>query len=81
MPALHPNAERTTALVGWLHRYDQHRAHTALGGQPPITRVNTLPTPTARRRLRLRNRPGLRGQVPSGPRHYLVSTTTADGNH
>lgn len=37
------NAERTTALDGRLHRYNHHRAHTALGGHPPITRVNNPP--------------------------------------
>jgi transposase InsO family protein len=34
---------RAAALPGFLHRYNHHRAHTALGGQPPITRVNNLP--------------------------------------
>ncbi|MBM0275208.1 IS481 family transposase, partial [Micromonospora sp. STR1s_6] len=24
----------------WLHTYNHHRGHTALAGQPPITRVN-----------------------------------------
>jgi transposase InsO family protein len=37
------NQERTAALDGWLHLYNHHRAHTALGGQPPITRVNNAP--------------------------------------
>jgi transposase InsO family protein len=37
------NAERTAALDGWLHLYNHHRAHTALGGQPPISRVNNPP--------------------------------------
>lgn len=36
-------AERRRALAGWLHTYNHHRCHTALGGQPPITRVNNLP--------------------------------------
>ncbi len=37
--------ERTDALPAWLHTYDHHRAHTALGGRPPISRtpVNNLP--------------------------------------
>lgn len=30
--------ERTTALDTWLHTYNHHRNHTAIGG-PPITRV------------------------------------------
>jgi transposase InsO family protein len=34
---------RTRALPGWVHRYNHHRAHTALGGYPPIHRVNNLP--------------------------------------
>jgi transposase InsO family protein len=35
--------QRATALTDWLHTYNHHRGHTALGGQPPITRVNDLP--------------------------------------
>jgi transposase InsO family protein len=34
------NKERAAALPGWLHTYNHHRSHTALGGHPPITRVN-----------------------------------------
>ena len=34
------NSERTAALDDWLHLYNHHRAHTALGGHPPVTRVN-----------------------------------------
>ncbi len=34
------NSERTAALTDFLHTYNHHRTHTALGGQPPITRVN-----------------------------------------
>ena len=37
------NSERIAALDDWLHRYNHHRAHTALGGQPPINRVNNPP--------------------------------------
>ena len=37
------NQERTAALDGWLHLYNHHRAHTALGGHPPISRVNNAP--------------------------------------
>jgi len=33
------SAERTAALPGWLHTYNHHRTHTALGGHPPISRV------------------------------------------
>ncbi|MFI6346976.1 IS481 family transposase [Streptomyces sp. NPDC050560] len=34
------NAERTDALADFLHTYNYHRCHTALGRQPPISRVN-----------------------------------------
>ena len=34
------NDERTAALDTFLHTYNCHRCHTALGGQPPISRVN-----------------------------------------
>ncbi|WP_432753904.1 IS481 family transposase [Streptomyces sp. JL2001] len=36
----HSNNERTEALADFLHTYNHHRCHTALGGKPPITRVN-----------------------------------------
>ncbi|MCU1352327.1 MAG: family transposase [Acidimicrobiales bacterium] len=35
-------AERVAALDAWLHGYNHHRHHTAIGG-PPIGRVNDLP--------------------------------------
>ena len=35
-------AARRAALPGWLHTYNHHRAHTALGGQPPASRVPNL---------------------------------------
>lgn len=34
------NSQRTRALDRWLHTYNHHRGHTALGGEPPITRTN-----------------------------------------
>ena len=34
-------AARTRALATWLHLYNHHRHHTAIGG-PPISRVNNL---------------------------------------
>lgn len=34
------NTERTDALADFLHTYNHHRCHTALEGQPPISRVN-----------------------------------------
>lgn len=33
---------RTAALDKWLHTYNHHRAHTALGGLAPIDRANNL---------------------------------------
>jgi transposase InsO family protein len=33
---------RRTALPAWLHTYNHHRPHTAIGGQPPITRLTNL---------------------------------------
>jgi transposase InsO family protein len=35
-------ASRRRALDSWLHRYNHHRHHTAIGG-PPASRVNNLP--------------------------------------
>ena len=34
--------ERRAALQGWLHTYNHHRGHTALGGHPPAHRVPNL---------------------------------------
>jgi transposase InsO family protein len=34
---------RNAALHGWLHFYNHHRAHSAIGGQPPVTRLTNLP--------------------------------------
>jgi transposase InsO family protein len=34
--------ERCEAFPKWLHTYNHHRGHTALGGQPPATRVPNL---------------------------------------
>ncbi|MDA1360887.1 integrase core domain-containing protein, partial [Glycomyces luteolus] len=34
--------ERRAALPAWLHWYNHHRGHTALGGNPPATRVPNL---------------------------------------
>ena len=36
------DASRARALDPWLHRYNHHRHHTAIGG-PPASRVNNLP--------------------------------------
>jgi transposase InsO family protein len=34
---------RNATLPGWLHTYNHHRAHSAIGGQPPVTRLTNLP--------------------------------------
>jgi transposase InsO family protein len=34
--------QRRAALPGWLHFYNHHRIHSAIGG-PPISRLNNLP--------------------------------------
>ena len=35
--------ERRAALAGWLHEYNHHRPHSAIGGKPPITRLTNVP--------------------------------------
>jgi transposase InsO family protein len=35
--------ERRQALPGWLHTYNHHRPHSAIGAKPPITRLTNLP--------------------------------------
>ena len=35
------DGQRTRALTAWLHRYNHHRHHTAVGG-PPVSRVSNL---------------------------------------
>ncbi|MBK1785290.1 integrase core domain-containing protein, partial [Prauserella cavernicola] len=35
--------QRNTALPAWLHFYNHHRAHSAIGGRPPATRLTNLP--------------------------------------
>jgi transposase InsO family protein len=34
------STQRTTALDGWLFRYNHHRNHSAIGHKPPIARLN-----------------------------------------
>jgi transposase InsO family protein len=36
-------SSRRKALPGWLHEYNHHRQHTAIGKVPPITRLTNLP--------------------------------------
>ncbi len=33
------SAERQAALTPWMHRYNHHRPHSALGYRPPISRI------------------------------------------
>jgi transposase InsO family protein len=35
--------QRNNALPGWLHFYNHHRAHSAIGGRPPINRLTNVP--------------------------------------
>jgi transposase InsO family protein len=35
-------ADRVAAFTAWLHTYNHHRGHTALGGKPPASRVPNL---------------------------------------
>ena len=43
--ARHYNSEsaRRNALPAWLHAYNHHRPHTAIGKVPPITRLTNVP--------------------------------------
>lgn len=34
--------QRNSALPSWLHFYNHHRAHSAIGGRPPITRLTNV---------------------------------------
>jgi hypothetical protein len=36
-------AERRAALPSWIHFYNHHRAHSAIGGKPPISRLTNVP--------------------------------------
>jgi transposase InsO family protein len=36
-------AERRAALPNWLHFYNHHRPHSAIGGQPPFNRLTNVP--------------------------------------
>lgn len=36
-------AQRRAALPAWLHFYNHHRAHSAIGGRPPVTRLTNVP--------------------------------------
>jgi transposase InsO family protein len=43
------NTDRTAALADFLHTYNHHRCHTALGGHPPTPASTTLRANTPRR--------------------------------
>ena len=34
---------RRKALQGWIHEYNHHRPHTAIGNKPPISRLTNVP--------------------------------------
>jgi transposase InsO family protein len=40
--AYQSESERVAEFPAWLHHYNHHRAHTALGGRPPASRVPNL---------------------------------------
>jgi transposase InsO family protein len=40
--AYRSDSQRCDAFPAWLHNYNHHRGHTALGGLPPATRVPNL---------------------------------------
>jgi transposase InsO family protein len=35
--------QRRDALAGWVHEYNHHRPHSAIGGKPPISRLTNVP--------------------------------------
>lgn len=35
--------QRNAALPAWLHYYNHHRVHSAIGGRPPISRLTNVP--------------------------------------
>jgi transposase InsO family protein len=39
----HSETERRQALAGWLHEYNHHRPHSAIGAKPPISRLTNVP--------------------------------------
>jgi len=41
-PTWQNSDQRNQALNAWLHFYNHNRPHSALGGQPPVTRLNNL---------------------------------------
>jgi transposase InsO family protein len=41
--AFDSSQQRVDTLAAWLHGYNHHRPHAALGGKPPISRVTNVP--------------------------------------
>jgi transposase InsO family protein len=39
LQAFPSSAGRTSAMRPWLHGYNRHRPHSALGGKPPLSRL------------------------------------------
>jgi transposase InsO family protein len=39
----HSETQRRAALPNWIHFYNHHRPHSAIGGHPPISRLTNLP--------------------------------------
>ncbi|MEG0297955.1 MAG: DDE-type integrase/transposase/recombinase, partial [Aurantimicrobium sp.] len=37
------DSARNNALPGWLHEYNHHRPHTAIGNRPPMSRLTNVP--------------------------------------
>lgn len=58
------NEDRVALLKDWLHRYNYHRGHTALGGKPPL-RASTTSVGTTASRLPRCNRTsqGLKSRI------------------
>lgn len=40
--AYHSSDQRTQALQAWLHHYNHHRSHSALGGLTPMAKLNNV---------------------------------------
>jgi transposase InsO family protein len=41
--AFDSSEQRVASLEAWLHGYNHHRPHAALGGKPPVSRVTNVP--------------------------------------
>ena len=65
---------RRAALPGWLHTYNHHRRHSAIGKVPPITRLTNLPElfSSIRSHGLIESRGQARGDANSGGAHRCV---------